>query len=60
MKQNRWLLPAVCSCTAFFAGLITGLSLSDRKGRKKTDALPMPHSIKEETSDATKEDCPDE
>jgi hypothetical protein len=52
--SRRMLLYSIFGRTYYRA------SLSDRKGRKKTDALPMPHSIKEETSDATKEDCPDE
>lgn len=52
MKQNKCIATA-----AFFAGLITGLSVSGKKQRKAHIGY-MPDSVNEESLD--KEGCPDE
>ena len=58
MKQNKWILPAICTCTGFFAGLATGMSILGHK--KKTSPEALPEDVNAEMSDATVEEVHDE
>lgn len=60
MKQNKWGLPAVCACVAFFAGLIAGMSMFGPKRQQKSDAAQMADGVNEEISDAIEEECHNE
>lgn len=59
MKQNKWIATTVCTCVAFFAGLIIGLSFFGRRQRK-TNIEHILNSVNEESSDEVKEESPDE
>lgn len=59
MKQNKWILPAVCFCATFLAGFITGMSFSGQK-QKKADAIQTLEDINEETVGTMEEEVHDE
>ena len=46
MKQNKWLVTAICACAAFFSGLVIGLSFSGKK-QKKADAKRKQNRVNE-------------
>lgn len=58
MKQKKWILPAVCACAAFLAGVITGLSLF-RQNQKRKNAIQTPEEASENTTGAIKEETQD-
>lgn len=58
MKQKKWILPAVCTCAAFLAGAITGLSLTKQKQKRK-NGIQTPEEAIENTTGAIKEETQD-
>lgn len=59
MKQNKWLVTAICACAAFFSGLVIGLSFSGKK-QKKADAKRKQNRVNEKNTNEAKEERPDE
>ena len=57
-ETKKWILPAVCACVVFLAGVITGLFLSRQK-KKRKNGIQMQDEAIEDTTGAIKEETQD-
>ena len=48
-QQSKWILPAICACAGFVAGLATGISILEYK--KKVSFKRLQEDINEEISE---------